>query len=459
MNPFAELEQFGDQIAVVLADGQTESYRGLAQQADSLCADLRETDLAAIECDNSWTSLLAYIGCLRKGYPVLLVDAALHLDLRQKLYEHYWISVVSSAESGEWQRRRTHGPEMNADNALLLSTSGTTGSPKLVRLSLANLTNNARTICNYLRLSAESSAITSLPQHYSFGLSIINSHLLAGGRLALTNAAVTERRFWDHFEKAEVDSLSGVPSTFDMLHAIRFERLPLPSLKTITQAGGRLSETLVRTFSDLAIKNGWKFFVMYGQTEATARMSYLSPDDVARYPTSVGRPIPGGRFELMDECQRPILEPFVAGELVYHGPNVMLGYAESVEDLARGDDMMGRLATGDIAERDDSGYFYIRGRKKRFIKILGNRIGLDEVEMQLAERNCPILATGRDDFLLLASTDAVSLEKAASTVVEMYGLRASMIGKLLLPELPLLSTGKVHYAELLSGFERKDVQR
>ncbi len=458
MNPFAELEQFGDQIAVVLADGQTESYRGLSQQADSFCTDLQRSDLAAIECNNSWKSLLAYIGCLRKGTPVLLVNAALHLDLRHKLYQHYWISVVFSAELGEWQRWRRQGPKVNTGMALLLSTSGTTGSPKLVRLSMANVTHNAHAIGNFLQLSAQATAITSLPQHYSFGLSIINSHLLAGGRLALTDAAVTERRFWDHFEMASVDSLSGVPSTFELLQSMRFERLSLPSLRTITQAGGRLPEKIVKNFADLATENGWQFFVMYGQTEATARMSYLAPDDVVRFPTSIGRPISGGRFELVDECQRPILAPFVEGELVYYGPNVMLGYAESKEDLVRGDDMLGRLATGDLAERDDAGYFYIRGRKKRFIKILGNRIGLDDVETQLAERNWPILATGRDDFLLLASTDAESLEKAASAVAEIYRVRASMIGRLLIPELPLSSTGKIQYTELLTRFAQKNGQ-
>jgi acyl-coenzyme A synthetase/AMP-(fatty) acid ligase len=267
--------------------------------------------------------------------------------------------------------------------------------------------------------------------------------------MTLTSHAVTEKRFWDLFESTEVNSLSGVPATFEILKQMRFERMPLTNLRTLTQAGGRLNAKTVEHFAGLAAKSGWRFYVMYGQTEATARMSFLSPDLVQSNPSSIGKAIPGGRFEIVSEDHDVVNRPGIAGQLVYYGPNVMLGYAESVEDLRRGDDLNGRLPTGDLAEQDEQGLFYITGRMNRFIKLLGLRYNLDEIEAQLQSDGYNVVVVGCEDRILVAGAKVVDLEAAACRMCESTGLRRAVVSTISVAEIPRSSSGKVQYAELL----------
>ena len=452
MNSFLRLEDKNGS-AVILGDGRRISYREFAAQSDSLSRDLRVGDLAVVECDNSLNSLLAYIGALRREIPMLLVDGSLQRSQKKRLYEQYAVSMIFSPRNAIWERVNEHGPPVNPNVALLLSTSGTTCSPKLVRLSLSNLVANAEQISNYLELSSSSTAITLLPQHYSFGLSIINSHLIAGGCLAVTSSSVTERRFWELVRIAEVESISGVPATFQQLAKLRIERMELPSLKTLTQAGGRLSPDLVKSFGNLAAKRGWRFFIMYGQTEATARMSYLPTRTVCSKNSSIGIAIPGGKFELIDENKCVINSPYSVGELVYYGPNVMLGYSETIGDLTRGDDQRGRLETGDLAEFDEEGFYYLKGRLKRIVKVFGNRISLDEVESFLQGNGWNVVATGRDDLILVVGVDSHTVLLSAEAVSKLCRIHRSGIGTLTVSELPVSSSGKIQYWQLVNQYE------
>ena len=444
-----------DAPAIVLSSTESISYRELARLSDEATSSLDRDDLIAVEFDNSLDSLLVYLGALRRGVRLLPIDATLRDTFKSALLDHYQVSVQhsrgsqDSSASQRFVRRRRHGPRMHADIALLLSTSGSTGSPKLVRLSHNNIESNAGQIAAFLELDETSRAISSLPLHYSFGLSILHSHLYAGGSLTLTASAVTEKRFWDLFESTSVNSLSGVPVTFEILKKMRFERMPLTNLRTLTQAGGRLNPKTVEHFAVLAAKSGWRFYVMYGQTEATARMSFLRPELVQSTPSSIGTAIPGGRFEIVSEDHVVVDQPRVAGQLVYYGPNVMLGYAESVEDLGRGDDLNGRLQTGDLAELDEQGMFYITGRINRFIKVLGLRYNLDEIESQLQSDGFNVVVVGREDRIFVASAKEVELEAAVSRLCESTGLRPSVVSTISVAEIPRSSSGKVQYAELL----------
>jgi long-chain acyl-CoA synthetase len=453
MNALAGFERHGAAPAVLLPGGEVHSHQALAQGADACTRDLLASDLAAVECDNSLPSLQAYLGCLRARIPVALIDAGLNAALRAALYARFEVSVVHGPGGSGWQRLRPRGPTCHPDLALLLSTSGSTGSPKLVRLSLANLTANATSIASYLALDSSSRAITSLPQQYSYGLSVIHSHLLAGGSLALTAASVAERGFWDHFRDSQANSLAGVPTMYDMLRRLRLERMNLPHLRTLTQAGGRMPVPLVSWLAGLAAERGWRFYVMYGQTEASARMAYLAPEEVADHPGSVGRAIPGGQFHLEDDSGHVIVGNGQPGRLVYSGPNVMLGYAESVAQLALGDVQQGRLLTGDLAQRDDDGRFTITGRTSRFLKVFGNRVGLDDVEALLASQGLQVCATGRDDQIVLAATDGQALDAAAQVVITTLRIHKSAVATLHLASLPTSSAGKVLYADILNTFD------
>ncbi len=218
---------------------------------------------------------------------------------------------------------------------------GSTGSPKLVRLSHENLQANATAIADYLGLRDTDVAATTLPMHYCYGLSVLHSHLAAGAAVYLTEHSVVDPCFWDAVREHRVSSFAAVPYTFDLLDRVGFAEMDLPSLRCVTQAGGRLAPERVRAYAALGRRRGWDLFVMYGQTEATARMAYLPPDLAETSPASIGVPVPGGAFALEPIPELP-LDPgghdVEVGELVYSGANVMLGYATEPADLALGRD-------------------------------------------------------------------------------------------------------------------------
>lgn len=451
----ANLERFGERIAVQLANGEAYSYLQLALRADALFdlvfSDLVEPDLVAVECNNTIDSLAAYLGALRRGVAILLVDGDLNAELREQLCAHYHISSIFQTEGSWKQHAHNRHLNVNPNLALLLSTSGSTGAPKLVRLSQNNLQANAEAIAEYLHLSADDRPITSLPMHYSYGLSVINSHLLVGATLLLTAEAVTTRGFWNFFKEYGATSFSGVPTTYAMLKQMRFERMDLPSLRVMTQAGGRLAPDLVKWFGELAKARQQQFFVMYGQTEATARISYVPPERTLDKPDSIGVAIPGGELKLVNEEGESVDKLDAAGELCYSGPNVMMGYAYGPGDLALPDTQQGHLRTGDLARRDADGYFYITGRLRRFIKVFGNRIGLDEVESQLRGDGFDVAVTGKDDLLVVAiRTNGITPDDLANRLSTRYRIHKSAIRVRSVANFPLSSSGKVQYMDLLN---------
>lgn len=449
------LEQHGDQIAVILPGGESLAYRELAARADAAWAAVDpDWGVIALECANTLDNLLAYLGTLRAGQPVLLLDASLNDTLREQVIDHYSISHVRHPD-GQWHATGGHAAAVSAELAVLLPTSGSTGSSKLVRLSAGNLQANARSIQEYLGIDGAQRAITSLPMHYSYGLSVVNSHLLAGATLLLTAESVVSRTFWDFFRQHEATSLSGVPTHYEMLKQFRFERMSLPSLQTMTQAGGRLAESTIEWFHNLAEQRGQRFFVMYGQTEATARIAYVPHDVLASKIGSVGVAIPGGMLSLVDEQGQAIERAGEVGELRYRGANVMLGYAEGPGDLALGDIQQGVLSTGDLARFDEDGYYYVVGRLKRMIKVFGNRFGLDEMESTLRADGWDVVMTGRDDLVVavLVRPEDDACERLRQDIAARYKLNPIAVRVLPVDAIPLSSSGKILYADLLQQAE------
>jgi long-chain acyl-CoA synthetase len=455
MTFFNELERFGTQPALFLNDATSLSYRALAIAADAVFARQGAPSIAgtlvAVECINGLQSLLGYLGALRCGFPVLLLGANVPQDLRDALYQKYRVPHVLSP-LGEWRVLEHRAPQVHADLSLLLCTSGSTGSPKLVRLSSRNLQANAESIAHYLELTAHERPITSLPMHYSYGLSVINSHLHAGASIALTDDQVTSKNFWSFLTQTGATSLAGVPATYKMLKQLRFEEMSAPSLRTLTQAGGKLPADLTEWFADHAQRRGARFFVMYGQTEATARMAYLPAHMVKLKPGSIGVAIPGGTLSLVDENGGNLESIGSVGELQYRGPNVMLGYALDAGELALGDCLHNVLLTGDLARKDADGYFYIVGRRSRFIKVLGNRVDLDEVERQLGSPGHEVAAAGVDDLLVVAAGSAnPSLSQLRARVCQRYHLHSSVVKIVTMEGFPLSAAGKIQYAEILKA--------
>jgi long-chain acyl-CoA synthetase len=454
---FWDLQQ-GKPDAVALVDeaGRGVSYGELDRRVGAAAHALRERGercMGILRSSNSAATVVTYLACLRAGQVPLLLPAAVDESSKEallRLYEPEW--VAGPNEPGDtlagaglpfcWRSSHAGAAPLHPDLGLLLSTSGTTGSARLVRLSYAAVQANARSIAHFLELGPAERAITTLPAHYSYGLSIINSHLHAGACVVLTEHGVLRREFWDQMEAWGVTSLAGVPYVYQLLQRTGFFERELPAMRTLTQAGGRLDDRLMRSFHEVATRRGWRFFVMYGQTEATARISYVPVERLGEKIGSIGVAIPDGQLSL-DAC---------TGEIIYRGPNVMMGYATERADLARGDDVRGMLRTGELGHVDADGYFYLDGRLKRFVKLSGNRIGLDEVEDMLQrELGVPVSVGGRDDMLVawMETADEALVAGAGALLKGRYGLHHSLFRIQRVGQLPLLASGKKNYAPLL----------
>ncbi|MFN3304529.1 MAG: AMP-binding protein [Roseateles sp.] len=447
---FWQLECFASHQAVSDESGRAVAYAELAALADAAAAALREGQVFGLACSNTLAGLALYLGALRKGAVPLMLDAGLDAAARDGLLQAYGVGAWFEAASAAWHGdpASAASPVVHPSLGLLLSTSGSTASPKLVRLSRDNLAANAASIVSYLGLGADEVAITTLPMHYSYGLSIVNSHLACGARLVLTEATVAQADFWQRMRDEAVTSLSGVPTLWRLLWRLRFERMALPALRTLTQAGGRLEPDEIAALAAGAAMAGRRLFVMYGQTEATARIAYLPPERLADKAGSIGIAIPGGELALL-QADGQVLDGEAEGELAYRGPNVMLGYAEQPADLRRGAEVEW-LRTGDLARRDADGFHWITGRLKRFIKLFGHRVNLDEVEQGLRARGLEAGVVGRDDRLQvgLVGQDADAARLLARELAGQLRCAHQAVEVKPLQSLPLGSNGKPLYARL-----------
>lgn len=460
------LKNFGNKTSLIDADSaKSITYKNLDKLTDEISEQFltEEKKLFFLFTNNSIESLISYLAILKSGDAVLLLDDKLNSEIRKNLIEIYKPSVIinqSEKVEGYEQKSvgilenchfRTSSNEVKLHPSLkvLLSTSGTTGSPKLVRLSADNIQSNAESIAQYLEIDENEKPITTLPFNYSYGLSVINSHLLKGATIVLTDKTVFFKDFWNIFKQYECTSFAGVPYTYQMLKRTGFDKLDLPSLRAVTQAGGKLNEEMIKHFYEYAERNNVRFFVMYGQTEATARISYVPFDKLKNKIGSIGVSIPGGKLSLMKDGIL-ITEPHQVGEIVYEGENVMLGYAESLEDLSKGNEMNGKLFTGDLGYFDEDGFFYVTGRMKRFIKMFGLRINLDEVQ-KMIENNFHIAAacTGEDEKLKILVQTADDLDnKVKQKVCETYKLNPSTVIVRQTDNIPTKSTGKYDYEKI-----------
>lgn len=440
--PFArELAVHGNRPAIITPDGEL-SYRDLAERVQATAERLgHQRRLVLVAGANAVDPVVTYLAALAGGHPVLLSPGGRTLDSMIAAYDP---DIVAGTAGGQWrldERRPVSAHALHPDLALLLSTSGSTGSPKLVRLSHQNLQANAEAIAEYLAIRGNDWAATTLPMHYCYGLSVINSHLLAGAGLILTDLSVADPTFWELFRDRRGTSFAGVPYTFDLLDRVGFAAMRLPHLRYVTQAGGRLAPDRVRHYAALGRRNGWDLFVMYGQTEATARMAYLPPDLAYSRPEAIGVPVPGGSIRLapLPDCPDPD-----TGELVYAGPNVMLGYAESPSDLRLGR-CVDELRTGDVARRAGDGLYELVGRRSRFVKILGLRIDPQRVEALLERHGLAACCVGSDGQLVVAVEGRGDASHVRRLVAEECGLPVAAVRACFCDELPRLATGKPDY--------------
>lgn len=423
-------------------------HAGLCRRVEEAAARLRPLAPAVLmmELTADVGAVVAYLAALSAGLAVMPLPAGLAEETVQALIARYRPELVrrpSAVEGyeerdGLWHRQDGSQPPPHADLALLLSTSGSSGSPKCARLGRQAVEANARQIVEALGIGHGERAPTSLPLSYSYGLSVLNSHLAAGASVILTTDSVTGRPFWQALAQHGATSLAGVPATYDMLRRLDLDALAPPSLKTLTQAGGALPPAWVRHFDAFMRRRGGRLFIMYGQTEATARIAVLPPEDLPGRLGAAGRALPGGALSI-DRAN---------GHVLYRGPNVMMGYAEGRDDLARGDDLAGLLDTGDLGRLDDDGILWITGRDKRIAKIGGLRLNLDEVELRAAKFG-PAAVMDGGAWLGVALAGTVLPDRSArQDFARLLGLHSTQLRWLAVADLPLSANGKTDYRAL-----------
>jgi acyl-CoA synthetase (AMP-forming)/AMP-acid ligase II len=441
-----------DRPALIGHDDAVVSYGELRGRVAALGAELGG-ELVFLRGDLTVESILLYVACVELHAPVLLLDRDLEPELLARLTETYdpglvlgfdvpppgYDAVDLEGTPVTAAHRRGDSARTHPDLAVLLSTSGSTGNPKLVRLSRAAIISNADAIVRGLGIRESDRSVTCLPYSYTYGLSIINSHLRAGATTVVTDSAITTGEFWRVVDQFGVTALAGVPTTYRMLRQMRWSVESHPSVRYATQAGGRLADADRVHFRDMFDQADAIFYVMYGQTEATARITITAPTDLFESISTAGRPIEGGAIEIRSE------DADGAGEVWYIGPNVMLGYAENVADLARGDDQNGTLATGDLGFLKD-GKLFLTGRSKRIVKIFGKRVSLDDVDQWLQRSVDGVSVQGNDAVVLFVKGEVPSTLRA-----ELAGylhVHPSGVKAISLETIPLLSSGKVDYQTL-----------
>ncbi|MGL4280580.1 MAG: AMP-binding protein [Albidovulum sp.] len=445
-----DLARYGDRTALVVPGEGRVSYADLARRTATFAARLPGPKrLVAIEAAPSAHAITAYLGALAAGHAVALLPAG-DSDAMRRFAGQFRPESEFRRMDGRWRLLTgtgAQGGEIHPDLALILMTSGSTGHGKGVRLSGTALDSNAGAIAEFLGLGPDDRAGLILPLHYCYGLSVLNSHLAAGASLWLHQGSVLAPGFLDGLASAGCTSLSGVPHTFELLERIGLKDAALPQLRTLTVAGGAMPAEKVKRWHDHMAARDGRFFAMYGQTEATARIAYLPHELASGAPDRIGIAIPGGSLSLRAADGRRIDAPGVEGELIYRGANVMMGYAENRADLARGAEIEA-LATGDLALRDEAGLYRIVGRLRRMSKIAGLRVGHDAVEAALAAEGIRAAVTGDDRGLTASYESLHDPETVAGLILGATGLTMRHLRVTWVAELPRLASGKVDYETL-----------
>ena len=463
------LEVFpSDRPAALDDSGQVLTYGDLAENSVQLASLVPARTVALVLVRNTLGCVAAIVSLINQAMVPILLDASADKATIKVYKDRYQpeILVLPSDLQALYPdnpcvltmldyvllvtEKQANCCPPHPDLALLLSTSGSTGSPKLVRQSRGNVLSNALAISSYLKIGPGDRPVTSLPLHYTYGFSVLSSHLQLGATLLVTARSVMEKPFWTFFKNAGATSLSGVPYTYQMLKRLGFLQQNFGSLRNLTQAGGKLSDDLVREFAEFAARNAINFYVMYGQTEATARMSYVPAERALEKAGSIGVAIPGGELFLMDPNGGEITATDIQGELGYRGPNVTMGYAEQRADLYKGDERQGNLLTGDLALRDADGYYYITGRLNRVAKLFGKRVSLDDLEQICLGLVSEVACTSAEDCVMVWITERHQQVTLPGLLAERTAIHRSAYQVRVIDSLPRTLAGKTDYQWLIN---------
>ena len=461
MNFLKKIERFDPNICFVDQNDKSVFYKKVLMESEKLSQDLEPRSLIFVLAQNHIEFFTSYIGFFRKGLVQMLLDPKISTSLLKELIETYMPNYIFLPNSRKndlksyevlgnlgnhkiLKLNKSNSYSLNKDLALLLSTSGSTGSKKFVRISYENIYHNTKNIVDFLEIDSSHKTITTMPPFYTYGLSVINTHLFTGASILVTNLKAVEKTFWKLMRDQKVCSFAGVPYFYEVLNKIKFDKFYLPDLKYFTQAGGALKKDLIEYFLTYSEKSKKEFVIMYGQTEATARMTYLPYKMLRKKIGSVGIPITGGKIHLVSDKSKNDKK----GEIIYEGKNVSLGYAKNFKDLAKNDENKGILKTGDLATKDSDGYLYIIGRKYRDVKLFGHRVSLDEVEQILSKKGYNCRCCGFDNKVTIFHIDNTYNGEVLKYISKQTNIHLDCFKLKHIKEFPLNENGKASYEKL-----------
>lgn len=461
---FLEIENKNrDKIALLDSTGSISTYGDIIEFSHVFYNAIGKRTLIFILNNNSTGAAMGYLGSMINHIVPLLLGASMDKNLLERLIhiyqpEYIWkpINMVKNEEAVLYEGYRYAlistgliSYSLYEELSLLLTTSGSTGSPKLVRHSYTNLEAQAKNISAFFELNGTERPILDLPINYTYGLSVMNSHLYSGAKVLLTSMNVLDPKYWVFLNEEKATTFTNVPYSYEILKKLHIFNMDIPYLRTFTQGGGKLDDELHREFAEYALRTGRKFIVTYGQTEGSARMAYLPSEYALEKCGSIGKAIPEGHLYLIDSAGVEITEPESVGEMVYKGPNVTLGYAQTGKDLILGDERHGVLYTGDLARKDKEGFFYIVGRKKRFLKLYGYRIGLDECENMIKSAfKVECACVGNDEHMSIYVTTTQGHEKIKHFISDKLNINSSVFQIRYINALPRNEAGKILYNKL-----------
>lgn len=462
---FLDLEKKNkDLTAIIDNQGHTMTYGQLIDFTYEFYSKIKNRTLIFILCENSAAPLAGYVSCLENRVVPLMVSATMDSDMLFNLIDVYhpeylWVPSVMHDRFNYPIRFEAMGYSLLAtglkpyplyeDLALLLTTSGSTGSAKYVRHTYNNVIANATNVSTVFEMDENENGMVSLPLQFTQGLNVATSHLLAGATALLSTNNLMQKEFWDFFKENHATSMTCVPYSVELLNRLRFFQMNLPHFKTLNEGGGRLPDQLFMKCAEYAVNTGRKFVPTYGSTETTSRMAYLPAELAIHKCGSIGRPLPNCCFELIDDDGNLITETNQVGEIVFKGPNVTLGYAECGDDLAKGDERFGVYNTGDLAYFDEDNCYFIVGRKKRFLKIFGYRISLDEAERMIKDQfHIECACVGTDKKLTVFTTQDGIKDDVISFMSEKTGLHHIAFDVKWIESIPKNDTGKTQYKTL-----------
>lgn len=462
---FLHLEQREtDKLAVIDNAGHRITYGQLRDISLEIGRKTESRSIVFCLCRNEAGALAGYIGFIENKAVPLTLSSRIDSELLEELsseYQprYYWVpeelaphipgTRVFSALNYVLLKTDYEIYPIHDKLQMLMTTSGSTGSPKLVRYKVGNLEANARNVALAFGWTERERAICDLGMQYTMGLNVINTHLYVGATVLLTAYNLMSSEFWDYIKRERGTNFTGVPFSYDIFSRLHFERMELPYLHTLAEGGGKLTDKRYIELSEYAQKNGKRFIPTFGTTETSARLSMLPAELSSKKVGSIGRAIPGGEIFLINDEGKVIDDSVAEGEMCYRGPNVTMGYAVCREDLLKDDEWDGEFHTGDLARRDEDGCYYITGRKSRFLKLLSYRVGLDESERLISEHfNIECVCTGTDHQMDIYITDSSAKNDVLTYISEKTGLYRGIFRVVVIDRIPRNDSGKVLYREL-----------